>query len=414
MNAADIVNYFFITIQALIQPFLLCILLTRKPKFLLGILFAIMNFAAYALPMPLLLGIGCSTASLVMFCRFALSENPCGSILYGLLSSEIMWLCVGLSNSVITLASGLIGSFPLSTDGVICIIICNVISLMAYWLIINSANRIIDKERVELRGFLIVLIPLLMIFIVEIYIVKSLYSAVNTDFKLKNDIEILLVQIIGTASIFCILFAYKKCAEAFAEHERERIYENEYSYRQQYATEIKSYYDKARSLRHDFKNHIMIVGELLRKKQFDQAANYISELEVSAESSAPLFHTGCMILDIIFSAKLSDYAEFVKIEIGAVPEIDETDICTIFANALDNAVCAISKLSDKRFISVRTKKRGSVLLIEIENSFDGKPFVPDIGIGNIIRTAEKYNGTAKIITQGNIFSLKIILCNSHH
>lgn len=97
-----------------------------------------------------------------------------------------------------------------------------------------------------------------------------------------------------------------------------------------------------------------------------------------------------------------------------MPEIDETDICTIFANALDNAVCAISKLSDKRFISVRTKKRGSVLLIEIENSFDGKPFVPDIGIGNIIRTAEKYNGTAKIITQGNIFSLKIILCNSHH
>lgn len=416
MNAADVVNYFFVTAQALIQPFLLCRPLTRKPNFLFGILFAIMNFAAYVLPMPLLLGISCSTASLVMYCRFALSENRCGSMLYGLLSSEIMWLCVGLSNSIITLANGLIGSFPLSTDGVIFIVICNVISLAAYWLIINAANRIIEKEHIELRSFLIVLIPLSMIFIVEVYIVKSLYSAVNTDFKLKNDIEILLIQIIGTASIFCILFAYKKCAEAFAEHERERIYENEYCYRQQYATEIKSYYDKARALRHDFKNHIMIVGELLHKKQIDQAVNYISELDVSAESSEPLFHTGCMILDIILSAKLSDYAEFVKIEIGAVPEIDETDICTIFANALDNAVCAISRLSDKhnRFISVKTKKRGSVLLIEIENSFDGKPFVPDIGIGNIIRTAEKYNGTAKIITQGNIFSLKIILCNSHH
>lgn len=414
MNAADVVNYFFVTVQALIQPFLLCRLLARKPNFLFGILFAIMNFAAYVLPMPLLLGISCSTASLVLYCRFALSENRCGSILYGLLSSEIMWLCVGLSNSLITLANGLIGSFPLSTGGVICIIICNIISLAAYWLISNAANRIIEKEQVELRGFLIVLIPLSMIFIVEVYIVKSLYSAVNTNFKLNNDIEILLVQIVGTASVFCILFAYKKCAEAFAEHERERIYENEYCYRQQYTTEIKSYYDKARALRHDFKNHIMIVGELLRKKQVDQAANYISGLEVSAESSEPLFHTGCMILDIILSAKLSDYAEFVKIEIGAVPEIDETDICTIFANALDNAVCAISRLSDKRFISVKIKKRGSVMLIEIENSFDGKPFVPDIGIGNIIRTAEKYNGTAKIITQGNIFSLKVILCNSQH
>ena len=108
------------------------------------------------------------------------------------------------------------------------------------------------------------------------------------------------------------------------------------------------------------------------------------------------------------------YADKVTVECDAVPKIDETDICVIFANAADNAVAAVSKLSnEEKFIKVAVKSRGDLLFIEFENSFDGKPFEIGTGIKNIISAAEKYGGTAKISAQGKTFSLKI-LCNSQH
>ena len=55
-----------------------------------------------------------------------------------------------------------------------------------------------------------------------------------------------------------------------------------------------------------------------------------------------------------------------------------------------------------------------MLFIEFENSFDGQPFEIGTGIENIISAAEKYDGTARVSTRGNTFSLKMILCNSQH
>lgn len=168
-------------------------------------------------------------------------------------------------------------------------------------------------------------------------------------------------------------------------------------------------------MRHDFKNHILIVGELLRKEQYSKAADYISELNNSCEHTELKFHTGCPILDIIFTDKLSAISDKVTINCTAVPGIEATDICVIFANAVDNAVCAVSKLpDDERFINITTKSRGELLFIELENSFDGKPFEIGTGIENIISAAEKYGGTAQISAHCNTFSLKIILCNSQH
>ncbi|MDE7231400.1 MAG: GHKL domain-containing protein, partial [Oscillospiraceae bacterium] len=68
----------------------------------------------------------------------------------------------------------------------------------------------------------------------------------------------------------------------------------------------------------------------------------------------------------------------------------------------------------ERFIKIMTKIRGDLLFIELENSFDGKPFEIGMGIENIIAAAEKYGGTAQISTHGDMFSLKMILCNSQH
>lgn len=415
MDTADIISYFFCAAQAAIQLFWLSKLFSRKSNILLVVLFAALNFTALSLPLPFFIGLTASISSVILCCRFALAGGWGEALIYGLLSAEIMWLCYGIIDSLLSLVVGLISIFDMPFVGIIFLAAGNILSLTAYCIIFSAAYGIIKNERAYLQNVMLILVPLMLVFVVEVYIIKVLYSAVDTNSGIGGNIRSLLVQALGMASVFCALLAYKKCADNFRMNEKIRLYDRERHYSRQYADEVRSYYDAARSLRHDFKNHILVIGELLRKEKYQQAAGYVSELNKTCESTELKFHTGCPILDIIFTDKLSEYADKVTIKCAAVPEIDETDICVIFANAVDNAVSAVSKLpDDERFIKITTKSRGELLFIEFENSFDNNPFEIGTGLENIIAVSEKYGGTSRISACGNTFSLKMILCNSQH
>ena len=415
MDAADIISYVFGAVQAMVHLLWLCKLFSRRSNFPLVILFILMNIAANTLPIPFFAALITSVASVVLCCRFALRGEWGETFLYGVLSSEIMWLCYGIFDSLLSLFDKIVNVSGTPFKGMLFLVSGNLLSLAAYCVFISAAHKIIKNQPQDMRNTMIVLVPLTLFFIVEIYIIRVIYGAVDTTSGVGGDARLLLVQSLGAASVFCVLFAYKKFSDDLQNREKIMLYDRERRYSEQYANEVKAYYDSAGALRHDLKNHILIIGELLKKEQYLKAEDYISELIGSCENTELKFHTGCPILDIIFTDKFSAVADKVTINCKAVPKIEETDICVIFANAADNAVSAVSKLADEdKFINITLKSRGELLFIEFENSFDGKPFEIDTGIKNIISAAEKYGGTAQISTRGNIFYLKMILCNSQH
>lgn len=415
MDAADVLSLLFEAIQAAAQSLTLRRTFSRRGNICFVIVFTVLNFAAAATPLPLCIGLPVSIAGAVLLVRFGLGGNWGEALLYGVLSSEIMWLSLGIFDSLLSILAAALQIPVTSAGGIAFLAAGNILSLTAYWIISCAAFNIIKNEKAGLQNIMMILTPLALIFIVEVYIVKVIYGMADTSSEKTGNIELLLVQSLGAASIFCVLFSYKKCADNFRMREKIRLYDRERHYSEQYASDIKAYYNAARSMKHDFKNHMLIVGELLRKEKYQDAASYISKLDKISESSELKFHTGCLILDIILTEKLSGISDKVRINCGAVPEIDETDICTIFANAVDNAVHAVSRLpDDEKFIEISTKKRGDMFFIEIVNSYDGEPFENGTGIENMICAAEKYKGTAKIITSGKRFVLKMILCNSQH
>ncbi len=413
MDAGDVLSLFFEAVQAVVQSLMLRKQFSISANLGFVILFTVVNFAAAVIPVPLYTGLPILIASVILLVRLGLGGNWSEAFLFGVLSSEIMWLGFGVFDSLLSIFAGVTHIPDTYAGGIAFLAVGNILSLGAYWIISRAAFNIIRDERAELQNIMMILTPLMLIFIVEVYIVKFFYGMADTSSEINGDIELLLVQGLGLASVFCVLFSYKKCADNFRMREKIRLYDRERHYSEQYANDIKAYYNTAKSMRHDFKNHLLIIGELLRKEKYQDASSYISKLDKMCESSELKFHTGCFILDIILTEKLSGIADNVTINCAAVPGIDETDICTIFANAIDNAVSAVLKLpDDEKFIAVSTKKRGELLFIEIENSYDGKPFEKGTGIGNMIAAAEKYGGTAKIIADGKRFVLKMILCNS--
>lgn len=415
MDAADIISCFFGAAQAVIQSASLWKLFHKKLNIPFAVFFTALGIMVNCLTLPLPIGLIISLSGVVLYCRLALRGSRCESLLFGVLSAEIMWLSFGTFDSVFVILAGTLTKSDLRPVGMIFLILGNILSLGAYCIMYGAAYGIIKNEHARPQNTMIITVQLFMMFIVEVYIVRVLYSTADTNPNVCVNIELLLVQVLETASVFCVLFAYKKLTDNFRMSEKIRIYNEQRRYSKQYADEVKSYYNTAKSLRHDLKNHLLIIGGLLRKGKCQNALDYIAKLDKTREKSEVKYHTGCPILDIILTDKLSHASGKITVNCAAVPEIDETDICVIFANAVDNAINAVSKLPDnEKEITISTKKQGGLLFLNFENSYDGNPFEIGTGIQNIISTAESCGGTAQIITQGNKFILKMVLCNSQH
>ena len=105
--------------------------------------------------------------------------------------------------------------------------------------------------------------------------------------------------------------------------------------------------------------------------------------------------------------------------------MNTVDLCTLFGNAMDNAIEASCKIADpsQREINARIEHYGNLIIFRFQNRYDqpvrregniipsSKPdaVAHGYGIASIREIAEKYGGTISIETEGNVFELSVII-----
>jgi len=142
-------------------------------------------------------------------------------------------------------------------------------------------------------------------------------------------------------------------------------------------------------------------------------------------------HTGNEALDVTLTEK-SLYCNKKEIRLTSLADcsklcfIEESDLYSLFGNAIDNAIEAVSKLSDKskRNINLKVRNINSFVSIIVENYFSGSIVLNDekmpvttkqdkdyhgYGIRSIKFIVDKYHGDMKIETNQDIFTLSIII-----
>ena len=141
-------------------------------------------------------------------------------------------------------------------------------------------------------------------------------------------------------------------------------------------------------------------------------------------------HTGNDVLDTILSDKQL-YCSQHQITLTIVADgarldfIETMDICSIFGNALDNAIEGVEKLADpqQRLIRVAVYTQNVFLIIRVENYCTAQLSVVDgeyrttkhdkdmhgYGIKSIRYTAEKYGGSVSADCSDNWFHLSVLL-----
>ena len=254
----------------------------------------------------------------------------------------------------------------------------------------------------------------------------------------------LIIPMIVLVLLGAIVFSfriYQNMAVLQEERAEKIILENQITQMQSSMVEMEQLYDGIRSVKHDMKNHMAVLQNLIRKKysgEDEEIRQYFEGMYQSVEQLDNRVHTGNAVSDAVVGSKFRYAAKKVKgIKLDArgfmLPDavtIKAYDMGIILNNGLDNAIEACMRMREEQpdaeaYITIRSFRARNMYFIEIENSFDGTALfdknsgfpistkedkaVHGIGLKNIRKCAVKYGGDMECIVKGNRFTLSVMV-----
>ena len=178
---------------------------------------------------------------------------------------------------------------------------------------------------------------------------------------------------------------------------------------------------------HDLKHQIAVVRA---ERNSDKREQYLQEMENDNKMYEAQNKTGNKVLDTILTGKhlycVQHEINFTCVADGMLLDfMNLMDICTIFGNALDNAIECVEKIGDKskRLIRTAVYSQSKFLIIRFENyteleltTKDSLPITTKkdrqyhgYGLKSIRSTVEKYGGSMTVNVKDNWFILRLLI-----
>lgn len=253
------------------------------------------------------------------------------------------------------------------------------------------------------------------------------YVFTNTPFSSSYRMEIFNTRTLMDLGGLAILYAYHlQRSELRVQHELDainNILQNQYVQYQQSRESI----DLIDRKYHDLKHQI---AALRAEPDPARRSAWLDEMESDIKTYEAQNKTGNQVLDTLLTGK-SLYCQKHGIGLTCVADgtllefMDVMDICTVFGNALDNAIECEKKIpeKEKRLVHVSVSQQKGFLLLRFENYCEGELRFEDglplttkedrgyhgYGLKSIRQTAKKYGGTVTVRTEKNWFELKVLL-----
>lgn len=190
--------------------------------------------------------------------------------------------------------------------------------------------------------------------------------------------------------------------------------------------------EKIKALRHDIKHHLSELMLLANKHDVAEIQKYIDEMNSFLKNPNEIVSSGNLEIDSVLNFMLQKAEKELKtvdIKVMLPEKVRHSfDINVMLGNLLENAIEAAGKTENK-YLSVHIKLKRGILKVKIENSFESsyilrkeqnrkdtilkttKPFTKQHGIGlkNVKKIVEKYNGTMAVTAQKGIFCVNLLL-----
>ncbi|MGM0878094.1 MAG: sensor histidine kinase [Bacillota bacterium] len=177
-------------------------------------------------------------------------------------------------------------------------------------------------------------------------------------------ISIISILIMGVT--ISLLYSFGKQLEFQTMEKTERVY----------LRNIKELILSVRAQRHDYHNHLQVISSLIHRKEYEEVAEYLKELNAELQSQQALMQLNHTPLAALIQAK-KEIAQVhhiaMKVEVNTlIPplEIKSYELVQILGNLLDNAIEEELKVPpNRRFINVTIDQMfNSLVVFRVHNS----------------------------------------------
>ena len=304
--------------------------------------------------------------------------------------------------------------------GIVCII------MYLYYLFVGKN---LNRERFDLprpiwRLFigLIIVIMLMMS-----YFVFVLEDVPNIRMVKFGSIIILLGGLSICGMIIAVIYYFNGTEKYRMQNEMAEKYNKQ---QREYFTRLLEKEQDTKQFRHDIINHLLAMKDIADKEESFALQEYVQGLlqDINSEKYKQ-YDIGNDVVNTVLNYYLLPIKDNCIITLnGYMEEIghyDQKDLCTLFSNIIKNAVEAVEKVEEtNREIHIRVNQGEKYLNIEIENTMcqelvldeNGVPLTSKndktnhgLGLQNVKKVVEKYNGTYEIKIEKNTFITEIYL-----
>ena len=292
-------------------------------------------------------------------------------------------------------------------------------------------KQIAEKEIIKTNSIYLFVVPIFTLVILHSFVILS--SNVKESFD--YNIMVLIISISLIVINFIVFLVHESYVKKAKENENLRLIEQEKQLVYEHYKVLSENYKNTRILVHDFKSHVNVLRSIAEEGETKEILKYINSLSSQEYFIGSKLITGNKILDIVlyqFSKKCKEKNIFFEVVPNKInfTFVDESDLCGMMTNLLNNAVEAAEKSTDKKIqIYFYKKTDKEMYFIDIINSCDKQPVIENglpvtlknnkklhgIGVKSIQKTTKKYCGDIayKYDMEAHVFIVHINICDNY-
>lgn len=237
-----------------------------------------------------------------------------------------------------------------------------------------------------------------------------------------------LYQVLSYIAIIAAIVLYQNIKENHRKEKENTVLSGQIENMEKHISEVESLYRDLRGLRHDIGNHVVVLENLVRKNQQQEAVEYLERLKERFHQTEKEVKSGNPVTDVILTekqkeAKKKGIAFVCDFHYPEKMKINAFDVSVIVNNAVGNAIEAAEKC-DAPYVHIRSYRKKNAYMIEVSNNFTGKLVIDEesglpestksaqghgFGLVNIRKVAQQYFGDIDIQQEGDKFILSIML-----
>ncbi len=192
---------------------------------------------------------------------------------------------------------------------------------------------------------------------------------------------------------------------------------------------ISENFDSQKRKTHEYKNQIICIESLLGNKKYPELEKYVKEIYGHLDKELDAINTNNVIVNAILNTKYQEAEAKGIVFVFRINDLSQIrmkdeDVVTILSNLLNNAIEACEKCDDKRIIKLKFVNEDDMVIIAVKNTFNhpicyengeiksskiSRAEEHGIGIKNIIKVIEKYDGSYIIEDRKNELYFSIII-----